>query len=602
MARPTLRHWQSEALVKLNELWASSASEKALIAVCPGAGKTLFSAIVLLDYIRDNLIDLGIVVAPTVNIQEQWVEEINNTIGPNTATADASNASLRWRQKAGIKETESFLILVITYQQLAQDAALFVAIATKCRIMLVGDEIHHADDTAAFGKALGDLAHQAKYRLALSGTPFNSKGGALAMCDYVDEIDAEGRHIRRTVPLYTYSFGEAISAIPPLPPVCRPIEFIKMIGTGQAIYKSLIDGNEFRRMIDLAQQNKTDSLGILLDANGEFMAGMIRTALEKLTDLQQHDRKAGMLVVAKDKAHGHAIAQRIQTIATEQSQWRRLTVQEIYNDTPKAHALIHDLRRDNTDVIISVRMISEGVDIKRLRVGLFATDYLTRMFFTQFTGRFCRWEDRLAQAEMPQFGWVIIPGHVTLLEYAREIEQMMFDAIVKPDGEGEGGEEREPKNVFVGSESEVTDSGVIYRSREDDGRDLAKLVFDKIPDLRGQLTESLAIVIGRAFNVEGAESVGGTDTGARTIDWRGRNNTVCRRLVNQLVNNGESDRATVFAHVNQRANQAVGIQKMDGLTPEPILIRRHQFLVAWLNKVIFGGEQGTMNFGTDSHA
>jgi superfamily II DNA or RNA helicase len=546
---------------------------------------------VALDYLRQKLIDLAIVVAPTVNIQSQWVDELNR-VGV-LATDEASNANLRWRHKAGVKPTEHFQAIVITYQQLAQDAPLFVAIASKYKIMLIGDEIHHADDSAAFGKALADLADEAKYRLALSGTPFNTKGGALAMCDHADQIDADGHHIRRTLALYEYSFADAIAATPQ---VCRPIEFIKMVGVGQATYKSLLDNHEFTRLIDLARQNKSDRLGSLLEASGDFMGGMIRTALEKLADLQQHDRKAGMLVVARDTAHGHAIMQRIKQIQTEKAEWRFLTLTEIYNDTPAAHKMVEALRNDNTDIIVSVRMISEGVDIKRLRVGLFATDYLTKMFFMQFVGRFCRWEPRLSgNIEHPQFGWVIIPGHITLLEYARSIERMVFDAAVRPDGTGEPGEEKvEPQNVFVGAQSAVTDSGVIFRSQEDNERNLAQTLFDKVPEARGVITETLAIAIARGLNVQGAAPV--EPSRPPTADWRGRNNEVARRLAQQLANNGNSDRAKVFADINQKANRAVNIGRMDGLTPVPVLIRRHQFLSAWLHRVIFGDPQNAPDF------
>ena len=40
--------------------------------------------------------------------------------------------------------------------------------------------------------------------------------------------------------------------------------------------------------------------------------------------------------------------------------------------------------------IVAVHMISEGVDIPRLRVGVFASNVVTEMYFRQFCGRFVR--------------------------------------------------------------------------------------------------------------------------------------------------------------------------------------------------------------------
>ncbi|HVW31310.1 MAG TPA: hypothetical protein VHL53_02120, partial [Acidimicrobiia bacterium] len=41
--------------------------------------------------------------------------------------------------------------------------------------------------------------------------------------------------------------------------------------------------------------------------------------------------------------------------------------------------------------IVAVRMVSEGVDIPRLRVGVFATTTTTELFFRQAVGRLVRW-------------------------------------------------------------------------------------------------------------------------------------------------------------------------------------------------------------------
>src|SRR5881296_3505463 len=45
----------------------------------------------------------------------------------------------------------------------------------------------------------------------------------------------------------------------------------------------------------------------------------------------------------------------------------------------------------NSEWLVAVRMVSEGVDIPRLRVGVFATTTTTELFFRQAVGRLVRW-------------------------------------------------------------------------------------------------------------------------------------------------------------------------------------------------------------------
>jgi hypothetical protein len=255
-------------------------------------------------------------------------------------------------------------------------------------------------------------------------------------------------------------------------------------------------------------------------------------------------------------------------------------VQEIYNDTPKAHERIEDLDTDSTDIIVSVRMISEGVDVKRLRIGLFATDWMTRIFFIQFVGRFVRHEDRLDK--QAQFSKVIIPAHVLLLEYAREIELMIESAMIPEDGTGPGGSER--TSEFVEATTQAGAQGIMFRGEEFEERHLGEALFQAAPSLRGFITEALAIRSAKELGLEGASP---DKPREKKIDWSNRNDLLVRAVVKRLNSDGKSD-DDLYARVQARANQAVGIAKKDKLTAEDTLIRRHAYLQAWLKRLIHG--------------
>ena len=565
---PTLRPWQQSAMNELMSAWEESPSSKPLIAASPGSGKTWFSVVAAQRAMADLDIDLVVIVSPSVNIKEQW-RDCFRSAGIK-AHARADNEALRFRVDNGQNPTEDWRAICVTYSQLARDPDLFTEIARRKRTLVIADEVHHADDQECFGRALEQLAEEAALRLALSGTPFNSTGGALAMCESLEDLDETGRAIRRAKPVYTYSYGNAIRQS-----ACRPAEFVKVTGSGTSTYKSLANNVIWQKVVDLARANRTDSIGPLLDPDGEFFAKMAKDALTALSDIKSVDSKAGMLIVAKDKDHGARICQMIESLCRVNPTWSKYQTLEIYNDTPKAHERIRQLERDSTDIVVTVRMISEGVDVKRLRVGLYATDYRTRMFFIQFVGRFIRWEDRL---DSTQHARVIIPAHPDLILFAREIEQMIDQALIPGEADGKG-EKPDAKNEYLGTETTAGDDGLIYRGEEENERNLAQLFFDKHPSLRGMLPESLAIKAAKDANMGGSLH---HPSNTPEEDWGRKNDQLVRAIVRtdtalESFSDGDAHRL-----VNNRANRAVGITRKDKMTPEDVLKRRHAYLLDWL--------------------
>ena len=395
------------------------------------------------------------------------------------------------------------------------------------------------------------------------------------MCPSVEDLDDTGRAVRRAKPLYTYGYGDAIRHS-----ACRPAEFIKVLGSGISTYKSLANNATWQKVIDLASANKTDSIGPLLDPDGDFFVKMATDALTALHDMKHVDSRAGMLIVAKDKAHGARICSLMESLCARNAEWSKYQTLEIYNDTEKAHERIKQLDRDATDIVVTVRMISEGVDVKRLRVGLYATDYRTRMFFIQFVGRFIRWEDRLDNA---QHARVVIPAHPDLILFAREIEQMVDQALIPQEGP-EGGEKKDPQNEYLGTETQAGQDGLIYRGEEESERSLARMFFDKHPSLRGILPETLAIKAAKDAHMGGSQH---SQEPEAEEDWGRKNDQLARAVVRFGAMNGMSDNEA-YSLVNGRANRAVGIPRKDKMTPVDTLKKRHAYLLEWLRALRAG--------------
>jgi superfamily II DNA or RNA helicase len=117
---------------------------------------------------------------------------------------------------------------------------------------------------------------------------------------------------------------------------------------------------------------------------GEWLPHVLRQAHEQLLAIRARRPEAGGLVIATDQDHAKAIA----ALMAERLRIRAVVAT---SDDPDASACISRFASGTEPWIVAVRMVSEGVDIPRLRVGVFATTTTTELFFRQAVGRLVRW-------------------------------------------------------------------------------------------------------------------------------------------------------------------------------------------------------------------
>lgn len=87
-------------------------------------------------------------------------------------------------------------------------------------------------------------------------------------------------------------------------------------------------------------------------------------------------------------------------------------------DDPSPRPAIEAFDKGTSAWIVSVRMISEGVDIRRLRVLVHATNIVTELSFRQITGRIVRTDPNNGDED---YGTVVLPADPRLLEMAQRI-------------------------------------------------------------------------------------------------------------------------------------------------------------------------------------
>jgi superfamily II DNA or RNA helicase len=390
-----LRAWQQAALERV----LATPAGDFLASATPAAGKTTFGLRVAHELLRRGLASRVCVVAPTTHICRQWAADAARygiDLEPNRPNADGPEP----RDRDG---------LAVTYQTVAAGPTVHRGACAARRTVLIADEPHHMGELAAWGQSAELAFGGAGFRLLLSGTPFRSDNTAIPWVRYDDDSLSEAD--------YAYSYTDAL-----VDGVCRPITF--MTYGGEMEWVSDGETRRFDFDVVLPRQEAARRLRTALDPNGDWIGQVLRDADARLSDCRAGGhRDAGGLVIAADKEHARQIARRLGTVAGEQPA-------VVTSDDPGASQAIERFASGSDRWLVSVLMVSEGVDIPRLRVGVYATAARTELFFRQVVGRFVR----RTPTPSRQMSFLLLPADPQLKRLAAQIEEERRHALaLQPD-------------------------------------------------------------------------------------------------------------------------------------------------------------------------
>jgi superfamily II DNA or RNA helicase len=433
-----LRDWQADCLEEVTARYVAGLTDFLAVA-CPGAGKTTMALAFATQQLRFNFI---IVVVPSTDLKHQWMEA-------------AGEAGLKFRSDMlnnhlDLGPPEDIDGLCVTYHQVNSNPQVQALLCARKRVLAILDEVHHAGEEKKWGDNLVESFKNASFRLLLSGTPFRSDNCKIPFVRY----DEDGL----SKPDYKYGYGAAVRD-----GVCRAIVFphyegkMEWLDGGEIMSASFAD--------DLNRRGESRRLLTALSTKGMLLKAMLWNAHEKLMSLRatgegQH-ADAGGLVVAMDKDHALAIANIMR---------RDLKIDPVvvYFDDPTSHDKIKAFRKSNQPWIIAINMISEGVDIPRLRVGVYASNKITLLFFRQVIGRLVRMIAGLDE----QTAYFYLPKDARLVEMALDIRNEVNHALLEKDSDSPGGPEEpedpegpegpdDPRNIFVPIDSDGEEDGHI---------------------------------------------------------------------------------------------------------------------------------------------
>jgi superfamily II DNA or RNA helicase len=396
-----LRRWQGHALDRFRERERSDF----LAVATPGAGKTTLALVAARQFLAEFPDRRLIVVTPTQHLKSQWAD---------AAEALDLHLETSWSAKDGRPPADTHG-LVTTYQQVAVSVEALVPLARDAFVVL--DEVHHAGDERAWGDAVAATFGGAHVRLALSGTPFRSDTLAIPFVHYNDDGLAQ--------PDVEYGYGDALAD----GAVVRPVHFPRLGGDMEWIDA---DGHytsaSFEDVLDPTRASQR--LRTALSTDGEWLPNALERAHEQLKDVRRTHPGAAGLVIATDQTHAREVAEILR---------RRTGVKPVLviSEDSGASDRIAAFARGTEPWIVAVRMVSEGVDIPRLRVGVFATTTTTELFFRQAVGRLVRWTRGLGR----QPSYMFIPDDLRLRMHAHAITEQRRHSLKHDDDAASGDEE-----------------------------------------------------------------------------------------------------------------------------------------------------------------
>lgn len=348
MSQFTPRGWQIEATKKFYE--EIKTNRVFLLHAGVGSGKTLWASSIIKNFIDDGF-DV-VIFSPKDAIKIEWANECKKF-----------NIELDIRLVPQYSWKTSFNGVSLCYQVLKNNTnSLKEQITNKTIVVL--DEHHHASDSGSWGIELENICENAGVILCLTGTPFRSDNNKIPFVKYneVKNNDIDGFEIWTD---YSYSYSQSV-----LDRICCPTSFrpINVIIKGESrILVGEEDKKYLNQLINASNGNK-------------FIDNAFNQANMELKGIRNtYYPEAKGLIIANTIEDAKSIFANLQR--------QNISCSIITSDADSTTETIKDFRDNNKHWVVTVQMVSEGVNIPQIRVILYLNNITTRTYFEQVMGR-----------------------------------------------------------------------------------------------------------------------------------------------------------------------------------------------------------------------
>jgi superfamily II DNA or RNA helicase len=410
-----LRPWQERALQQsLDWLLEKKTDRHFLINAAPGSGKTIAACAIANALLARDVIDRIIVIAPRSEVVNQWAQDFSSVVQRTmlkVTSADGDIAALD-------------VDVCATWAAIQGLSNEFKKLCTSQRTLVICDEHHHAAIEAAWGSSADSAFADATFVLVLTGTPIRSDGKKSVWLAY-DDAGAIDHPEEGT---YTLTYGSAVDL-----EYCRPVTFHRHEG----LFNVDLEGGEVINISSKRRAELTPELKRIpglqralnfyalactpqYEKDGKtplragYQGSMLDAASQQLAELRDRMPNAGGLVIAPSIEIAKYFVSLIELVEGE-------TPILVHSQMLSADKRIDAFRRGSKRWLVSVAMVSEGVDIPRLRVLIYLSSSLTELAFRQAIGRVVRTDG----PNDDTYAYVVMPSFNVLEEYALRIENEM---------------------------------------------------------------------------------------------------------------------------------------------------------------------------------
>lgn len=364
-----LLDWQKECVDKFIDTKYDAEYRNFVIYAGTGSGKTIAGSQCVYDHLCEYGTDLCIVAVPYRAIKNGWADALR-----------------RYGLEVAAKPTEianDTSVIVTTYGGAPSVIHYVTREMPSRRILFVFDEFHHLEETNSWaGTFINFPDNRVSRRILLSGTPWRENGNIPDGWVKYDENDEIIAHVRHT-------YGDNVNAPDDEQRNTVSVKFkpIRVHGV-ERVYKE--DGTQEDAPYDSDKTRRSDSMSpfvrfsdieSLRDRQG--LRELLHNAVDQLSALRLRNPLVGGIVFVQDRHAGKAVQHYLEELG------RRAVL--ITSDDSLAHKQLQEFRENPMmEWLVAIDMVSEGVDIPRLRVVADLTNRATLMHIIQRWGRVLR--------------------------------------------------------------------------------------------------------------------------------------------------------------------------------------------------------------------
>jgi len=422
-----LRSWQQECLQSFVE--ARQRNESVFVfEACPGAGKSLMASELSWQMLQEeNRVELN---GKTV---DSWprIDFVLVIVPWKSIQGDIGSGMVQTFDRRGLVVRERFFIrgarvveqpvpsnldaVITTYAEVMNQETVDVLEKWRAkgfRFAVVFDEMHHANEqNGAWGEYAEEVQRMASVTVVMSGTFFRTDGRPIKFVTYKDGI---------AVPDFKYTYSSGVSD-----QVVRPVAF-KF--TDVELNCMNEDGIETHDLFSTAPNDRRIGkiMREVFDPEGECVRRMILDVNDSLTVARAKFPRAAALFTCRPGRNDSSGDKHVHQIAQKIRQYVGKEVVVVTHKDKNATGKIAQFRNGTSEYLVAVNMISEGVDIPRIRHVALMRYITSEMMFRQIVGRALRWivgEDDGTAAK------IFLPKFQRMYEFSMNMENEVLEGL-----------------------------------------------------------------------------------------------------------------------------------------------------------------------------